>query len=455
MTRAAAAAPLALLVALLALHAPACARPEAPTRIRAPSAPGLPSEWPTFQRDNARTGAQPDAPMLQRKPRVAWSARVGAQAASHGPLLVGDMVIVASHGAVRGAADAEDGVVALRRDTGARAWAWASKQDVHAIAYASGAIIATGESATWAIDAQTGALLWRAKHARGHGAAHAVLISGAHVIIAHTGGHLVARALGSGAQLWHVRLSGPVARGLASASGVVLVGTQTGALTAHDLQSGRTLWTATIPAALQGAILAPPTLHNRQVVLSTVREGTTARASVFALRLEDGALLWSARLDPKTQALPGASASATIAHARYHLPLDGSGYLVGVAHARTDQLDYIATTGPCLPTSPASPVAATSIVYLPRDDGALYALRMDHPAAPALGAWRLYLGEHAKTDRLFPAALKALPRDRCPTPLPTTPPLPPRHPLPSTPAVSTTGDLYITSAEGFLYRLIP
>ena len=435
------------LAALLLLGVMGCKHPALQRTGASPSAPDMPSEWPTFQRDNARTGAQPDAPALRRKPTILWSKPVGAQAASHSPLLVGELVIVASHGARGGADDASDGVVALRRDTGERAWFWATREDVHTTAYASGVLIAAGARTTWALDARTGALLWRAGHPRGHGAVHATLIVGDHVVLAHAKGHLVARSLTRGAPLWHARLSGPVARGLASASSVVLVGTLDGAVSAHDLDSGRPLWKTTLPDALRGAILAPPTIHNRHALISASTPSPGARSSMLALHMRDGALAWSTRHEANTSALPGSSASATIAHARYHLPLDGSTYLVGVAHANTAQLDYTATTGPCLPTSPASPVATAGVVYLPRADGALYAFSMDNSIAPGFGLWRLYLGDAAQTDRKLPAHLKALPKDRCP---PTMPPL---HPLLSTPAIGANGDVFVTSAAGVLYRL--
>jgi polyvinyl alcohol dehydrogenase (cytochrome) len=109
------------------------------------AAPGAAADWPTYHRDNARTGFAPDVPPVGT-PAVAWRAPLDGAVYGQ-PLVVGDEVLAGTEG---------DSVYGLDAATGKVRWRVRLGTPVPTSALPCGDINPLGITGTMAYDAATG-----------------------------------------------------------------------------------------------------------------------------------------------------------------------------------------------------------------------------------------------------------------------------------------------------------
>jgi len=143
-------------------------------------------------------------------------------------------------------------------------------------------IFGSEDGGVYALDADTGALRWRAE------AGAAVVSSPAragdqHIVIGTDDGQVLAYAIEDGEQLWDFDAEGPVEADIVVTGDVALVAVSTGALIALDAQTGTERWRFDVG----GAIRHPPAVGAGLVVV------LSHPGQITALSLADGRRLWN------------------------------------------------------------------------------------------------------------------------------------------------------------------
>jgi outer membrane protein assembly factor BamB len=401
-----------------------------------PPAAGPLSEWATFHGDAARTGAS-GAPAIAR-PTVTWRARVGIQGWLNGPLVVGGVVVVPSSGTAHNRRDRADGVYALDLRTGRRLWHARFDLDANGVAAAGDRVFATSDDG-WirALDLRTGRILWRQ---RGEGKVYShPLVVGDLVVVGDAGGWLRALAVDDGRPLWSVRLAGPVRGGASADDRLIFAASQGGEVVALTL-GGDEVWRRRVlrpPFGGRGPgepieVYSPPVLAHGLLVLPFARDTTYDAPALIALDQETGAERWHAsagsfgRSWGNVRSTPALVAGTLVYSEPY------SGDAVGI-DARTGRAAWRETVGPCYFPQWASPAAAADLVYVPRFDGSVYALR------PGTGerVWQIYLGGSRPAGRSSGCEWEVQAG----------------HSIYSPAAVAPDGTLLVGTAEGFLYAI--
>ena len=177
--------------------------------------------------------------------------------------------------------------VAKPHGPGAKIWSYPVGSPVAAVAVAGRAVFAgTTENSVYALDAATGALIWRRETT--HALNDQLVLAGDNVIIADgSGGGVYALEAATGQQRWSVK-SGDVL-GLATADGIVYAGVAvksgtTGGVTALSADRGRLVWTAKFRRKrdADGGLAV-----SRGVVYVTTSDG-----EIYAFRAADGRRRW-------------------------------------------------------------------------------------------------------------------------------------------------------------------
>ena len=170
---------------------------------------------------------------------------------------------------------------------GAKIWSYPVDSPVEAVAAAGPIVFAgTGENSVYALDAATGALVWRREIT--HAVHDQLVLAGNNVIIGDgIGGGVYALDATTGRQRW--RVSSGAVRGLAAADGVVYAGFATkshtaGGVTALSADRGQVVWTVEFGRKLDttGGLAV-----SRGVVYVT-----TSHGEIYAFRAADGRRLW-------------------------------------------------------------------------------------------------------------------------------------------------------------------
>ena len=170
---------------------------------------------------------------------------------------------------------------------GAKIWSYPVGSPVEAVAAAGPIVFAgTGENSVYALDAATGALVWRREIT--HAVRDQLVLAGNNVIIGDgIGGGVYALEATTGRQRW--RVSSGAVRGLATAGGVVYAGCAiksrtTGGVTALSADRGQVLWTVEFGRKLDttGGLAV-----SRGVVYVT-----TSHGEIYAFRAADGRRVW-------------------------------------------------------------------------------------------------------------------------------------------------------------------
>jgi outer membrane protein assembly factor BamB/serine/threonine protein kinase len=170
---------------------------------------------------------------------------------------------------------------------GAKIWSYPVGGPVEAVAAAGPIVFAgTGENSVYALNATTGALIWRREIT--HAVHDQLVLAGNNVIIGDgIGGGVYALEATTGRQRW--RVSSGAVRGLAAAGGVVYAGFAvkshtTGGVTALSADRGQVVWTVEFGRKLDttGGLAV-----SRGVVYLT-----TSHGEIYAFRAADGRRLW-------------------------------------------------------------------------------------------------------------------------------------------------------------------
>lgn len=401
-------------------------------------ASGAPGAWPAFHGDLARSGRS-SAPAI-KKPRVRWSARVGIQSWLDSPLVTGQLVLVPSSGAAHDKPDAEDGLVALDLASGKRVWFFHTDQDANgAVVQGDRAYVGSDDGNVYAVTLASGKLIWK-QTLKGKVWAHPVPL-GQLVIVADGFGYVRGLAATDGAEKWSTQLTGGVRSGTATDGKLVYVVSQ-GGDAAAIAPDGKVRWKRRVsrPAwdhkgpdvPIEG--YAAPVISDRNLIVPFARDTYYEDEPAFvALDLASGRDVWRAKGAGQwgnVRSTPARSGGQLVYSEPY------SGDVVGLAEA-SGRVSWRVTVGPCYFPQYASPAAAEGVVYVPRFDGALYAVE----GASGRTLWSYYLGDSKQLGG------RVAPTSGCEWTLPGG------YPLYSPTAIASDGTILQGSEEGLLYAL--
>ncbi|NUQ79720.1 MAG: PQQ-binding-like beta-propeller repeat protein, partial [Polyangiaceae bacterium] len=429
-------------VTVIAIPAPGQARtPETPEETPVISTAG--GSWSLFHGDIARTGFS-GAPSI-KNPVIQWRARVGIQGWLGSPVIAGGLVLIPSQGEKHNAPDAKDGLHALELRTGRSVWHAHFKNDANGAAVASDRAVATSDDGNiYAIAIQSGKILWSQ---RGDGKMYSSpLVLGDRVIAGDAGGNLRAFGLADGAALWSVKLSGEI-RGGASADENSIYAVSTGGEAVAVTREGSEVWrrTVTRPGFGNGAPVAisayaAPVVTGSALIVPFARDTYYDSPALVALDKKTGRPKWTGKALAgedwgNIRSTPALTEQGILVYAEPY-----SGDVVGV-DSRDGSTRFRRTVGPCFFPQWASPAATSELVYVPRFDGALYAVE----ASTGRVMWQLYLGEERKAGPNLPGTHRA--QRSCEWEVPSG------SPIFSPPAVADDGMLIVGTGEGFVFGI--
>lgn len=398
--------------------------------------------WSTFHANAARHGAV-DAPVILR-PRIRWRSRVGVQSWLNGPLALGKVAVVPSCGTRHNMPDPGDGLHALDMKTGRRIWQARMGGDANGALATGERVIATSDDGhVYAFELSSGKQAWKQK---GEGKMYThPLRFGDRVVVGDASGFVRAFAIADGRPLWSLQLTGAIRGGAAADERRLYVVSQGGEAAALGAD-GKALWRVQVerpswdgrgrPAPIEA--YSPPIVTRDLVIVPFARDTYYQdQPGILALDKRNGKVRWRAK-GPGQWGNVRSTPVLVVGRLIWGEPYSGD---VAALDADTGRSSYRHTIGPCYFPQWASPAAAGDVVYLPRFDGAVYALR----AASGKRLWELYLGDERQAGKPRPAAPPS--RYGCEWDVPHG------HPLYSPAAVAEDGTLLVGSGEGFVYAI--
>jgi outer membrane protein assembly factor BamB len=396
-------------------------------------------DWSLFHGDAARTG-RVDARALDA-PRVLWRVKIGVQGWLNAPVIAGSLVVVPSSGDAHNASDPRDGVHGIDLASGRPRWHAHLAGDANGVAVSGDrAIVGSDDGRVTAIDLQTGRAIWSS---RVQGKAYASPLPLAdQVIVGDASGTVRALGIKDGAPRWQVRLDGAIRGGAAADEGAIYVVSQNGEAAALRFD-GSSIWRVRLrvvaPSAGLTEVYAAPIVVGSSLVIPFARDTTYPTPGVLALDKLRGKLAWLAKGNGvsdwgNVRMTPALTSGVLI------WPEPYSGDVVGLDSV-TGMVRFRQPVGPCFFPSWAAPAAAGDVVYVPRFDGALYAVR----AGSGSVLWQIYLGEERHVGSALPKAIGA--QASCEWEVPVG------APLYAPPAIAANGTVLVGSGEGFLYAL--
>jgi outer membrane protein assembly factor BamB len=395
--------------------------------------------WSLAQGDAARTGHVEARPI--RAPRILWKARVGVQGRLNAPVIAGSLVVVPSSGDAHNKADPRDGVHALELATGRERWHARLDADADGVAVSGDrAIVGSDDGRVTAIDLQTGRALWSSQV---QGKAYASpLPIGDQVIVGDASGTVRALRIADGAPLWQAKLDGAIRGGASADEGAIYAVSQGGEAVALRFD-GAQIWRARLdklaPSSGPLEVYAAPLLAGSSLIIPFARDSYYPTPAVIALDRRSGKLAWSAGSDGSSQ-WGNVRMTPALAGGVLVWPEPYSGDVVGL-DAMTGAVRFRNTVGTCFFPSWASPAAARDVVYVPRFDGSLYAVR----AGDGDLLWQIYLGEERHAGSLAPVLIRG--QIGCAWEVGFG------APLYAPPAIAEDGTVLIGSGEGLLYAI--
>jgi outer membrane protein assembly factor BamB len=397
--------------------------------------------WTTFHGDNRRSGAS-GAPAI-KQPRIAWKSQVGISSWLNAPVVLGKtVVLIPSSGKAHDKPDPDDGVHALDYATGKRRWFAHFDQDANGVAATKDRVFATSDDGhLYALDLKNGAVAWKQA---GHGKmyTHPLLLAD-RVIVGDAGGWVRAFAMADGKELWKLQLTGAIRGGAAADDTTIYVSSQGGEVAALTTQ-GKVIWRAIIKRPAwnhQGPeqpleIYSPPVVGAKELYVAFARDTYyTGEPAIFALDKKTGKIKWRAKGPGdwgNVRSTPVLVAGKLI----YGEPYSGD---VAAIDVGTGHVSFRKEIGPCYFPQWASPAAAGNLVYLPRFDGSVYALE----ATSGKVAWELYLGDSNAAGK----ARKASTGGACAWDVNGG------YAIYAPAALSEEGELFVGTAEGFVYAI--
>lgn len=398
--------------------------------------------WATFHGSAARLGAT-SAPAIQ-KPTIRWKTRVGIQGWLNGALALGGIAVVPTCGKTHNTPDPDDGVYALEMQSGRKVWHGRMSGDANGALATSDRVIATSDDGhVYAFDLRTGKQLWK-QAGQGKVYSHPLRV-GDRVIVGDASGALRALSLADGKALWTVQMGGAIRGGAAADDKYIYVVAQTGEAVALGFD-GKQAWKQALKRPAFGgqgpdeAIVAysPPVVTRHSVIVPFARDTYYEDApAIMALDKRVGRPRWRAK-GPGTWGNVRTTPVVVNGLVIWGEPYSGD---VAAVHETTGRLAYRTTLGPCYFPQWSSPAAAGDVVYLPRFDGAIYALR----AKDGKALWDVYLGDSTLAGKARPPAPPS--RHGCDWDVPSG------HSLYAPAAIAEDGTVLVGSSEGFLYAI--
>lgn len=441
-------------------------------------APDAPFDPKALVLDFDRLDAMPVViPRLRGLPQVLWKARVGCQAWKNSPLVVGNQVLVGSAGSRWNEADAEDGIVCLDAESGARRWFAPMPADANRLLVSKGLVV-TGcdDGSVVAVSVRDGAPRWRASLGsgivggpvklsaniggsladmrEGHNAGQA---SRDPILLLTYSGALVLLDLATGAELQRIEALGPVVGSLlVGVEGYrqrVLVPRIDGQLVFFEYSSIDVELTMLGAVTLQYAdryadtgwsvadIGCEPVLADGIVLQGIVRQTSYDDPPLIALKLADGAQLWAASDAERAVGNFGNLRGAPVVIGRE--AIFAAAYTRHLCAVALDdgKLAWAVDLGQGMFEQWCGPVADGRSVYLGRHDGYLHKVDTQRRARD----WSLYLGD-AERAGVAVAGEQALPEFNAEYAWSAGA----SSPILATPVIDR-GRLYVGTHEGWLY----
>jgi outer membrane protein assembly factor BamB len=420
--------------------------PPSPPIVAGPEAVDAPGpiavgggDWSVFHGDIARTG-HVDAPAI-RAPRVLWRAKVGIQGWLNAPVITGSLVVVPSSGDTHNGADPRDGLYGIDLASGRPRWHAHLGGDANGVAISGDrAIVGSDDGRVTAVGLQSGNAIWSTRVA---GKAYASpLPLGDQVIVGDASGTVSALDLADGKLRWKVQLDGAIRGGASADASAIYAVSQRGEAIALRLD-GSTIWRVRLGSVASGASLtevyAAPIVTGSSVVVPFARDTYYPTPGVLSLDKKSGKLGWLAS-GRGAGDWGNVRMTPTLAGGVLVWPEAYSGDVVGL-DVNTGTVRFRETVGACFFPSWAAPASAGEVVYAPRFDGSLYAVR----ARDGGVLWQIYLGEERRVGLVAKADRGSL--ASCTWDVPSG------APLYSPPAIADDGTVIVGSGEGFVYAI--
>ncbi|MEO0474784.1 MAG: PQQ-binding-like beta-propeller repeat protein [Planctomycetota bacterium] len=397
-------------------------------------------DWPTFQGNNARTGAS-DAPAIT-KPTVSWSTKLGIMGYLNCPVIDGEFVFVTSSGDRHNVPDDRDGVYCLSMKTGEILWHTKTRSDACGITIDQEQVYVGDDSGRfYALNRETGEVAWETRFFK-NVFAQPVVTNGL-VVVGDGEGTITAFETKLGKAQWKYEGPGAIRGGLSSIHNRIYAAFLHGRVCCFDLK-GNLLWQKeTFSPGADGSVseqvYPAPTLTKDGVYIAFARDTMFDVPALAAFSL-DGDTLWFneakdfERADGKSFAnlrnSPAVYKDKLVYGEPYsnemHWSDRATGAFVGSTAAGKGHFRHW-----------PSVVIAGNTAYLGRHNGGFYAIDLSGDAALR---WTVYLGNHdlAGVDNT-PAELRGGWEPNV------------GRPIYATPAIAKDGTLVIGTGEGWLY----
>lgn len=355
-------------------------------------------EWPMFQRTVANTGRGSEGGGVRKPVGVRWTVDVGTQLWS-APVVADGTVVVGSRDGTLSAYGVRDGAeqwhyragdplmatpvisdgrvfVPVHRGQGAPSllavaiadgtvqWEGPSTMRWPGITATGGVVYVRGRDRVWAIEGDSGSVLWQTDASAFE--AHAPAVAGDTIYVGGTEGRIHALAAPNGTERWRAELPGAVDSAPTYADGTVVAesGDIAGRITALDAADGDEQWHASI--------------HRHGIGSPAVADGTVYTASqerwIYAFDATDGTRIWRTRNEGVQRSSP-----AVVDDTVYVGSVDNAIYALATEDGHTrwkhELSDWVVT----------SPAVVDGTVFVGSRDGTLYALEQRGNALPIPG----------------------------------------------------------------------
>lgn len=397
-------------------------------------------DWPTFQGNNARTGAT-DYPAI-KTPEIAWATRVGIMGYLNCPVIDWEFVFVSSSGDRHNVPDDRDGVYCLSLKTGEVLWHFKTRSDACGITIDTQRVYVGDDSGRfYALNRETGEATWATRFFKNVYAQP--LVTNGLVIVGDGEGTIIAFDAERGEQRWKYEGPGAIRGGLSSMDNRVYAVFLHGRVCCFDLE-GNLLWQKeTFPVRNNGLVTEEaypaPTLTKDGVHIAFARN-TTYDVPALASFTLDGDTRWFNKAKDFGRADGRSFGNLRNSPAVYKDWLVyGEAYSNELNWSDRQTGAFVGAKGVGVRTFPHWPsvVIAEDTAYLGRHNGGFYAIDL---ANKQTLRWTVYLGanELAGVDNT-PAELRGGWDPNV------------GRPIYATPAIAKDGTIVIGSGEGWLY----
>lgn len=402
--------------------------------------------WTMFQANSWHSGYRYGVPPV-RIPKVRWKAEIGIQGYLNNPVIANGLVFVGSSGKEHNKSDPLDGVYCLDAASGKMLWHFRTDEDACGVAFWRDRIFATGDDGFLrCLAARDGKPLWKLK-CEGRLYCQPLIFQDM-VLVGDASGCVVAVDPATGAVRWRTKVANAPATvrgGLAASIEYVYAVFVDGSVACLD-PAGRTKWTRRISEKNQ--FYPAPTVDDGVVYLGYARDTFYTTAAIVALDAGTGKTKWGLpdRPDSEQGQIGGDFTNIRSSFAVWKgLLLYGETYSNELAAYGADsgKKQWSVDLGkPMFPHWP-SPAIAGNVLYLPRHDGAIYAVDLESRKM----IWQMYLGDVAQVGPNLPAKIMPSGWEHCAWDPAVG------KPLYASPGLDSDGTIFVGSGQGWLYAI--